>query len=143
MPHELAHQWFYSQVGNNHALEPWLDEALATYSEVLFYEHYYPDLDQWWWDNRVYAHPHSGFVDNSIYDAGTYDNYRASVYLHGAIFLHDLRITMGDGAFMSALKSYIDQNNMGIAGKNDFLAVFQAANPDADIQAVFARYFME
>ena len=143
VPHELAHQWFYSQVGNNHALEPWLDEALATYSEVLFYEHYYPDLDQWWWDNRVYAHPHSGFVDNSIYDAGTYDNYRASVYLHGAIFLHDLRITMGDGAFMSALKSYIDQNNMGIAGKNDFLAVFQAANPDADIQAVFARYFME
>jgi len=44
---------------------------------------------------------------------------------------------------MSALKSYIDQSNMGIAGKNDFLAVFQAANPDADIQAVFARYFME
>lgn len=141
VPHELAHQWFYSQVGNDHALEPWLDEALATYSEALFYEHYHPELTEWWWDNRVYAHPHAGFVDNSIYDAGTYENYRASVYLHGAIFLHDLRLAMGDGTFMTALKDYIEQNNRGIADKDTFFAVFQAANPEADIQAVFERHF--
>ncbi|NLC13455.1 MAG: M1 family metallopeptidase [Chloroflexi bacterium] len=143
VPHELAHQWFYSQIGNDQALEPWLDEALATYSESLFYERIYPDLAQWWWDNRVYAHPHSGDVDNSIYDAGTYENYRASVYLHGAIFLHDLHISMGDQAFMSALKSYITQNYLKIATKADFLAAFQAAGPNVDIQAVFDRYFKD
>ena len=143
VPHELAHQWFYSQIGNDQALEPWLDEALATYSESLFYERIYPDLAQWWWDNRVYAHPHSGDVDNSIYDAGTYENYRASVYLHGAIFLHDLHISMGDQAFMSALKSYTAQNYLKIATKADFLAAFQAAGPNVDIQAVFDRYFKD
>ena len=143
VPHELAHQWFFSQVGNDQAMEPWLDEALATYSESLFYERYHPELAQWWWDNRVYAHPHSGDVDNSIYDSGTYENYRASVYLHGAIFLHDLHITMGDQAFMSALKSYTAQNYLKIATKTEFLAAFQTANPNADIQAVFSRYFKD
>jgi hypothetical protein len=29
--HETAHQWFYSLVGNDQALDPWLDEALATW----------------------------------------------------------------------------------------------------------------
>jgi hypothetical protein len=31
--HETAHQWFYSLVGNDQAKDPWLDEALATWSQ--------------------------------------------------------------------------------------------------------------
>lgn len=143
VPHELAHQWFYSQVGNDQALEPWLDEALATYSEYLFYEHYHPELTVWWWDNRVHAHPHSGDVNNSIYEAGTYENYRASVYLNGAIFLHELHISYSDQAFLSALKLYVAENYLKIASKEDFVAVFQASNPDIDIQSVFDRYFKQ
>ena len=143
VPHELSHQWFYSQVGNDQALEPWLDEALATYSEYLFYEHYYPELTVWWWDNRVHVHPHSGAVNNSIYEAGTYENYRASVYLNGAIFMHDLHISMGNQAFLSALKLYTAQNNLKIASKADFIAAFQATDPNTDFQSIFDRYFKE
>jgi hypothetical protein len=143
LPHELAHQWFYSQVGNNQALEPWLDEALATYSEELYYERYHPELKQWWWDNRVYAHPYGGYVNNSIYDAKTYDIYRGSVYLRGSIFLHDLRINMGDAAFFSALKEYYNQNKLKIATKEDFIRVFQEASPQTDLTSVIARYFKD
>ena len=32
--HETAHQWWFDQVANDQALEPWLDESLATYSRV-------------------------------------------------------------------------------------------------------------
>jgi Peptidase family M1 domain len=32
--HETAHQWFCSLVGNDQARDPWLDEALATWSET-------------------------------------------------------------------------------------------------------------
>jgi hypothetical protein len=32
--HETSHQWFYSLVGNDQARDPWLDEALATWSQV-------------------------------------------------------------------------------------------------------------
>lgn len=143
VPHELSHQWFYSQVGNDQAMEPWLDEALATYSEYLFYERYYPELTVWWWDNRVHAHPHSGDVNNSIYEAGTYENYRASVYLNGAILLHDLHISMADQAFLTALRTYVEENYLKIATEADFVDVFQAASPDVDIKAIFARYFEE
>jgi hypothetical protein len=31
-PHEIAHQWFYSLVGNDQATDPWLDEGLASYA---------------------------------------------------------------------------------------------------------------
>ncbi|MDD2522975.1 MAG: M1 family aminopeptidase [Anaerolineaceae bacterium] len=143
VPHELAHQWFYSQVGNDQAMEPWLDEALATYAEYLFYEHYHPELTVWWWDNRVHAHPHAGAVNNSIYDAGNYAEYRSSVYLHGAIFVHDLNVSMGDQLFLPALKSYVAQNYLKIATKADFMAALQAASPDVDIQAIFGRYFSD
>jgi hypothetical protein len=141
IPHELSHQWFYSQVGNNQAMEPWLDEALATYSEALYYENYHPELSQWWWDNRVYAHGEGGYVNNSIYDAKTYEVYRNSVYLNGAVFLHELRIAMGDSAFFSALKNYVALNDGKIATKADFFNTFQSANPSADISSVFNRYF--
>ena len=63
-PHEISHQWFFSLVGNDQAMEPWLDESLATYSEALFYENYYPELVPWWWENRVDGQQPTGFVDN-------------------------------------------------------------------------------
>ena len=37
--HEIAHQWWFGLVGNDQAMEPWLDEAMATYSERIFYEY--------------------------------------------------------------------------------------------------------
>ena len=33
-PHETAHQWFYSLVGNDQARDPWIDEGLATWAEA-------------------------------------------------------------------------------------------------------------
>jgi len=50
---------------------------------------------------------------------------------------------MGEQAFMSALKTYAAENYLKIATKEDFVTAMQAANPNADIQAVFARYFNE
>jgi len=34
VPHETAHPWFYSLVGNDQARDPWLDEGLATWAEA-------------------------------------------------------------------------------------------------------------
>ncbi len=58
--HETAHQWFYGVVGNDPAIEPWLDEALATYSELLYYQRYFPESANDWWTFRVDAYSPSG-----------------------------------------------------------------------------------
>ncbi len=34
-PHEVAHQWFYSLVGNDQGRDPWLDEGLASWAEAV------------------------------------------------------------------------------------------------------------
>jgi aminopeptidase N len=68
--HEIAHQWWFSLVGNDHALEPWLDEALSTYSERIFYENNYPANISWWWQFRVDYFKPTGYVDGSIYQYG-------------------------------------------------------------------------
>lgn len=34
VPHETAHQWFYSVVGNDQARDPWLSEGLATWAQT-------------------------------------------------------------------------------------------------------------
>jgi hypothetical protein len=82
--HETAHQWWQGIVGNDPAQEPWLDEALATYSELLFYERHYPDLVDWWWRFRVTRFDATGAVDSPIYAFDRFRPYVNTVYLRGA-----------------------------------------------------------
>ena len=119
--HETSHQWWFGLVGNDQALEPWLDESLATYSEYLYIEHYYPELTDWWWQYRVETYHPSGRVDLTIYDTSDLRTYVNAVYLQGARFLHELRQVLGDDEFFYGLRSYILAWNQKIADRNDFL----------------------
>jgi aminopeptidase N len=112
--HETAHQWFYGVVGNDPAMEPWLDEALATYSELLFYERYFPDSVDGWWQFRVDAYHPTGWVNDTIYNHGSFRSYVNAVYLRGAEFIRDLRNQIGEEAFFKFLKNYAGQSG----GKN-------------------------
>ncbi|HOE34259.1 MAG: hypothetical protein GX415_01160 [Chloroflexi bacterium] len=139
-PHEISHQWFFSMVGNDQAREPWLDEALATYHEVLYYQRYHPDLVQWWWNNRVDGFEPKGYVNSDIYLAGGYPAYRDAVYLRGAQFLQELRDSVGDEAFFAALKDYALSNTYKIASGGDFFAAF-ARHSQVDLTPLLAKYF--
>jgi aminopeptidase N len=94
------------RVGNDQAEEPWLDEALATYSERLFYERTYPEALDWWWAYRVNYYEPRGWVDGSIYNPEGYRAYRDAVYLNGATFLEELRQQVGEAAFFAFLQDY-------------------------------------
>ncbi|MDW7755462.1 MAG: M1 family aminopeptidase [Brevefilum sp.] len=139
-PHEVSHQWFYSLVGNNQAVEPWLDESIATYSEALFYEHYYPELVSWWWANRVDGHQPSGYVDNTIYLEAGYEAYRNSVYLNGAHFMQDLRDTIGDQAFFDFINAYAHEYRYQIASSEDFFSTL-SRHTSEDLTILFEEYF--
>lgn len=138
--HEIAHQWFFAAVGNDQALEPWLDEAFATYSEDLFYERYYPEFREWHWENYVTAHNPHGFLDTTIYDYDNLSDYRIVIYWNGATFLRDLRTTIGDDAFFSFLKDYIQQNRYEIATTEKFWDILRT-HTDMDLTALHNEYF--
>jgi hypothetical protein len=138
--HETAHQWWYGLVGNDQAYEPWLDEALCTYSELLYYEHYHPDLVDWWWEYRVNFYNPRGFMDGSIYSYNGFWPYRDATYLQGARFLHELRQTMGEEAFFSFLKTYTERNAHSIATGAIFFDVLREFT-DQDLDPIISTYF--
>ena len=144
--HETAHQWWYSMVGNDQALEPWLDEALCTYSERLFYENEYPEALEWWWNYRIFYYQPQGWVDDSIYNphgvAKAYRSYRDAVYLNGALFLEDLRLLIGDEAFFNFLLDYAQSFTHKISSTSTFFTLLQKYTTE-DIKPITDKYFSE
>jgi len=139
--HETAHQWFYGTVGNDQALEPWLDEALCTYHERLYFEQYYPQALDWWWTYRVEYYQPRGWVDGSIYNPEGYRAYRDAVYLNGARFLEELRSQIDDQAFFDFLRTYVENKSEEIATKEDFFGILQQKT-NADVKLLQHRYFL-
>ena len=129
--HETSHQWWFAAVANDQALEPWLDESLATYSEYLYIERYYPELTNWWWDYRVNYYKPAGRVNLTIYDQTELRAYINAVYLQGAVFLDKLRQALGDEVFFAGLKIYTNTYNQQIASWEEFLEVMEPDPSDA------------
>ena len=138
--HEVAHQWWYGLVGNDQALEPWLDEALSTISELFFYEQAYPDLVDWWWENRIYFHNPQGWVDSTIYEAEGFYPYRDAVYLRGALFLGDLRDLLGEEGFEAFLRDYLSTYRYHQVSRDDFFSLL-SEHTTSDTSHLVSEYF--
>lgn len=138
--HETAHQWWYALVGNDAAEEPWLDEALCTYSERLYYERYHPDLVEWWWEFRADRFHPEGWVDGRVYDHQSFRGYVNAVYLQGAHFLEDLRSRVGDEAFLAALKDYATRGSGHLMTGATFFDILRD-HTSADFSDLIAEYF--
>ena len=138
--HETAHQWWFDAVANDQALEPWLDEALSTYSEHIYYETIYPELVDWWWGYRYFEFQQAGYVDTQIYDGGGQRPYWDKVYLTGARFFEDLRKQVGDEIFFTFLKNYYNQSVGRQVTSADFFRIFRETTA-ADITALLIKYF--
>ena len=143
--HETAHQWWFDLVGNDQALEPWLDEALCTYSEYIYYDELHPEGLPWWWAYRVNYYEPRGPVNDTIYnprhEVYAYRAYRDAVYLNGAIFLHELRGLVGDEAFFAFLADYAAQNREKIATSAGFFALL-SEHTSADLTDIRKKYFI-
>ncbi len=122
--HTTAHQWWFDQVGNDQALEPWLDESLAVYSEQLYFENVQPNVLAYWQANRVDFFRPQGRVNASIYDVN-YDAYKQAVYFNGVYFLRDLREGMGAQAFHDFLEDYYRQGRGKIVTRDEFFHLLE------------------
>lgn len=138
--HEVAHQWWYGVVGNDVLEEPWQDEALTTYSSLLFQQARQPQFYEGTLafyrntasqvsaeagDSAV-AQPVSAFSDRP-------GDYGPVVYEKGAVFFAELRARLGDEAFFEALQSYYAENKYELAPPRNLLNSFEeACNCDLD-----------
>ncbi len=114
--HEVAHQWFYSLVGNDQAREPFADEAMADYLA-----------------RRITATQRAsrcatGDLDRSIY---RYSKacYFEIVYVQGGRLLDKLRRRMGGTAFWAGIRDYLATNRFGVGGTKLLLETLDAHTP--------------
>jgi aminopeptidase N len=137
--HEVAHQWWYSLVGNDQSTAPYLDESLAIYSEVLYMEDRYPALVPWWWSYRIKLWQPIGSVDSTVYDFQGERLYINAVYLRGALMLQEIREKIGNDAFFKWLHDYETANEGKIATPLEFWGAL-AESDYAKTSEIRARY---
>ncbi len=144
--HEVAHQWFYSLVGDDQVHDPWLDEALASYVDLLFYKDQSPSSFDYYmgrtlagYRSRVAAGTDRP-VNTTIYDYPNDLPYFDIVYRKGAIFLDKLRTLMGDEKFFALLRDYLQTYSNKVALPRTFLDMaYTRVGPD--LPPLVARYF--
>lgn len=139
--HETAHQWWFEQVANDQALQPWLDESLATYSERIYYENTYPDIISWWWSYRIDFYKPGGFVDIPIYEGQGFRPYTNATYFQGAHFYEKVRERIGDEAFFAFLQDYLNQGRGKIVTANDLFRILRSHTGTIDISDLINQYF--
>jgi aminopeptidase N len=131
VPHETAHQWFYSLVGNNQARDPWLSEGTATWAQTG--------------QERSLAAMRGASIPAdvrdrlgepmSFWDSRGFEKLRLGVYVQTVQALADL----GDSATVDcALRQFVVQNAYRTAVPRDLLAALQKFFPDAE-QKLSAR----
>ena len=138
--HETSHQWWFEQVANDQALQPWVDEALATYSERVYYETIHPDLVSWWWTYRIDFYKPQGFADIPIYDGQGFRPYTNAAYFQGAHFLEALRARIGDEAFFAFIQDYLAQGRGKIVTAADFFRIL-SEHTSTDYSDIVRQYF--
>ncbi|MCL7452072.1 MAG: helix-turn-helix domain-containing protein [Anaerolineae bacterium] len=141
--HEVSHQWFYGLVGNDQVTQPWLDEALAEYNAFVYYERYLPDDSDWWWFYAVDQWAPTGAVDSILYEFRNDSRpYYDAVYRRGALFMRDLRETMGDPAFFGFLGEYQRRYTYQLVSSREFFALVQEFTT-ADLIPLQEEYFRQ
>lgn len=138
--HEVGHQWFYSAVGNNQLIDPWLDEAMTSYITTEYVRFNYPDkYSQVWASNTQHANTGRP-VSSGVYSGFTSESqYTATIYDTGVIMLDKIRRTMDDDAFYAALQDYYSTYTYKRAMPADLLDMLQK-HSKADLQGIFSAY---
>ena len=144
--HETAHQWWQTAVGNNEIESGFLDEGLAEYSVITFYE-YYPEynltreqiIESSEKTYKTFCSVYDklfGEVDTSM-TRGLYEfkgeyEYVNIAYIKPCIMFDNLRKTIGDESFFKGLKKYYEEYKFKNAKPDDLVGIFEKMGKDTN-----------
>ncbi|HVO69901.1 MAG TPA: M1 family metallopeptidase [Aggregatilineaceae bacterium] len=129
--HETAHQWWYSLVGNDQTLHPWMDEALAQYSVAIYIRDregevaYQGALDFYRAQYEGYIESNPDQVIGEPVTAYPDNAYFFMIYEKGPLFFAALEDAYGYDAVIRMLQGYLAAYRYQIAGPDDMLASFE------------------
>ena len=137
--HETAHQWWQTAVGNNEIEYGFLDEGLAEYSVVTFYEKYpeygltreymVQSAEQTYKVFCTVSDKVFGKVDTtmlrSLKNFKSEYEYVNIAYIKPCIMYENLRVTIGDERFFNALKKYYAEYKFKNATPDDLVGCFE------------------
>ena len=145
--HEIAHQWWYAQVGNDQVNTPWLDEGLAEYSMSIYYRQVFGEARANTLVNQRWLVPYQVAVENE-YDAVVNQpssaftwEYEVIVYAKAALFFNALHQDVGDDTFKAILHEYVSRYRWGIATPDSFLEVAESVS-GRDLDPLFNRWIL-
>ncbi|MGH9942741.1 MAG: M1 family aminopeptidase, partial [Pyrinomonadaceae bacterium] len=136
--HMVAHQWWGVMVGSAPERQPVLDEALAHWSALLYYEETHgPERTRAAREDQlrgVYEIYRTFGGEDLAADrpAREYRNsfqYAAVVFAKGALMFNELRGLLGEEKFFTALRRYAEANRFEIARLDDLRGAFVAEAP--------------
>lgn len=144
--HEVAHQWWYSIVGNDVQQHPWQDESLAMFSQLLYLESFQPQNysgTMQYFQNMVSKFEVGSKdyqIKQPVVDFLTKpEAYTLVVYYKGGLFFEALREKLGDRIFFAGLADYYARNKYQLVQPEAILTSFEAAC-QCDLNAFYEEW---
>ncbi len=108
--HELGHQWFGDKVTCGSWADLWLNEGFATFSELVYYEHFYPQ--GYFALLETYMKSVTNAPGGSVWVSDTTNFSRLFggrlTYHKGGMAVHMLRWVLGDSVFYKGVRTYLE-----------------------------------
>ena len=138
--HEVAHQWFGNHVSPATWQDIWLNEGFASYAEDLWIE-FGRDGDLGTLENRLITRAQVA-QSPAPGDPGPAGLFDASVYRRGGLTLHALRLEVGDDAFFTMLRTWLERYGGGSATTSDFIALAEEIHGE-DLSGFFNAWLSD
>ncbi len=150
--HEVAHQWWHGLVGSDSRDHPYLDEALAQYSAILYLEDRYGSVRAEkdgaanvlmnYQMMRALGQPDAP-ADRSVSAFPASIAYAGIVYGKAPYFYKAARAALGDAAFFGALRGYVAQYRFREAPARGPADAFARAGGEGRMRPIERRWLDE
>jgi peptidase M1-like protein len=135
--HELAHQWFYSIVGDDQWSEPWLDESFAEFTAARLPPGEVPNRLR---DCRLPDASRTPLDANMARVTAAPGRYVRVVYVGGACTLRALQSALGAARFDTFMRRLVATHRDGVDTTSEFVAAIRAAAPgNAAVERILRR----